>query len=191
MAIHSQSVPVAAQRKLFCNRTLNLRAIKAIGYDMDYTLIHYHVEKWEECAYEHMKQHMDIHADAGTYSIVLKSLSFLDRHNEVVNLAREISKDFIEIDMVLYATLMDVYGRAGKFDEALDFYDKIVASGQKPSVICLQILMHIHCLRYGRHFFVMRQKFMIWLLEMTWNPRHGSWSKSFKFHLANAQLTFK
>jgi len=27
-------------RGLFCNRTLNLRGIQAIGYDMDYTLVH-------------------------------------------------------------------------------------------------------------------------------------------------------
>ena len=26
-------------REVFCNRTLNLRAIRAIGYDMDYTLV--------------------------------------------------------------------------------------------------------------------------------------------------------
>jgi HAD superfamily 5'-nucleotidase-like hydrolase len=57
MSTKFPSVEIPAPRKLFCNRTLNLRAIKAIGYDMDYTLIHYHVEKWEETAYEHMRQH--------------------------------------------------------------------------------------------------------------------------------------
>lgn len=43
-------------RKVFCNRTLNLRSIKAIGYDMDYTLIHYHAEKWENQAYQRLKK---------------------------------------------------------------------------------------------------------------------------------------
>lgn len=43
-------------REIFCNRTLNLRAIKAIGYDMDYTLIHYNVDAWERQAYAHLKQ---------------------------------------------------------------------------------------------------------------------------------------
>lgn len=28
---------------IFCSRTLNLRSISAIGYDMDYTLMHYNV----------------------------------------------------------------------------------------------------------------------------------------------------
>lgn len=32
------------ERGIFCNRTLNMRSIRAIGYDMDYTLIHYHSE---------------------------------------------------------------------------------------------------------------------------------------------------
>ena len=42
-------------RGLFCNRTLNLRNIEAIGYDMDYTLVHYRVELWEERAYSYVK----------------------------------------------------------------------------------------------------------------------------------------
>jgi 5'-nucleotidase len=45
----------SAERKVFCNRTLNLRSIRAIGYDMDYTLIHYRVEEWERSAYQHLK----------------------------------------------------------------------------------------------------------------------------------------
>lgn len=42
-------------RGLFCNRTLNLRKIRAIGYDMDYTLVHYHVALWEERAHAYVK----------------------------------------------------------------------------------------------------------------------------------------
>jgi len=43
-------------RHVFSNRTLNLRAIKAIGFDMDYTLIHYRTEAWERRAYEHVQR---------------------------------------------------------------------------------------------------------------------------------------
>jgi HAD superfamily 5'-nucleotidase-like hydrolase len=51
------SVPtLSRERGIFCNRTLNLRAIKAIGYDMDYTLIHYRSEQWELRAYEYVRQ---------------------------------------------------------------------------------------------------------------------------------------
>lgn len=42
----------ARARGVFCNRTLNMRSIKAIGYDMDYTLVDYHVDRWERRAYE-------------------------------------------------------------------------------------------------------------------------------------------
>src|SRR5205823_3001449 len=45
------------ERGIFCNRTLNMRSIRAIGYDMDYTLIHYHSAVWERAAYEYTKRH--------------------------------------------------------------------------------------------------------------------------------------
>jgi 5'-nucleotidase len=44
--------PVPAQRRVWCNRTLNLRSIRAVGYDMDYTLVHYRTETWERAAFE-------------------------------------------------------------------------------------------------------------------------------------------
>lgn len=42
-------------RGVFCNRTLNMRSIKALGCDMDYTLVHYDVPAWERRAYEHVR----------------------------------------------------------------------------------------------------------------------------------------
>ena len=46
------------ERGVYCNRSLNLRSINAIGYDMDYTLVHYDVEAWEGRAYEHIKSRL-------------------------------------------------------------------------------------------------------------------------------------
>lgn len=43
-------------RNIFANRTLNMRTIKAIGYDMDYTLIHYDIKRWERTMYEYLKR---------------------------------------------------------------------------------------------------------------------------------------
>ncbi|MEZ4460473.1 MAG: HAD-IG family 5'-nucleotidase [bacterium] len=51
---HPDDLPF--QRRVFCNRTLNLRSIQAIGYDMDYTLVHYEVAEWEGRAWEHIRQ---------------------------------------------------------------------------------------------------------------------------------------
>ncbi len=46
------------ERGIFVNRTLNMRSIRAIGYDMDYTLIHYRVDEWERLAYEHARRNL-------------------------------------------------------------------------------------------------------------------------------------
>ena len=40
-------------RQVFTNRTINLRAVQAIGFDMDYTLIQYDVAAWEGIAYQY------------------------------------------------------------------------------------------------------------------------------------------
>ncbi|MEQ8716647.1 MAG: HAD-IG family 5'-nucleotidase [Acidimicrobiales bacterium] len=56
------ALPVPPERGIFCNRTLNLRSIQAIGYDMDYTLVHYRTEEWEREAFEHAARNL---ADRG------------------------------------------------------------------------------------------------------------------------------
>jgi HAD superfamily 5'-nucleotidase-like hydrolase len=45
-----------AERGVYANRTLNLRSLRAIGYDMDYTLVHYCTEEWEREAFEHTRE---------------------------------------------------------------------------------------------------------------------------------------
>jgi HAD superfamily 5'-nucleotidase-like hydrolase len=54
-----ESAPaVSRQREIYTNRTLNLRSIRAVGYDMDYTLIHYDVAAWERRAYEYLRDRL-------------------------------------------------------------------------------------------------------------------------------------
>ncbi|WP_129662634.1 HAD-IG family 5'-nucleotidase [Phytoactinopolyspora endophytica] len=43
-------------RDVYANRTLNLRSVRAIGYDMDYTLLHYRIDEWEGAAFEHARR---------------------------------------------------------------------------------------------------------------------------------------
>ena len=43
--------PVPRGRGVFCNRTLNFRGLRAIGYDMDYTLVGYHEDVFERRVY--------------------------------------------------------------------------------------------------------------------------------------------
>jgi HAD superfamily 5'-nucleotidase-like hydrolase len=61
---------VPPERRLFCNRTLNMRSIKAVGFDMDYTLVHYHTREWEEQVYE------DARARMAARGFDVKGLSF-------------------------------------------------------------------------------------------------------------------
>ena len=43
---------IKASERIFCNRSLNMTSIKAIGFDMDYTLALYKEETFENVAYE-------------------------------------------------------------------------------------------------------------------------------------------
>jgi HAD superfamily 5'-nucleotidase-like hydrolase len=76
-------------RGIFVNRTINMRSLKAIGYDMDYTLVHYNVEEWETAAFRHAKARLldrgfpvaDIRFDPST---VIRGLSIdLEKGNLV------------------------------------------------------------------------------------------------------------
>src|SRR5436190_5415463 len=49
---------IPRERAVYTNRTLNMRSIRGVGYDMDYTLVHYHAEAWERHAYEHMRSRL-------------------------------------------------------------------------------------------------------------------------------------
>ncbi len=46
-------------RDIFVNRTLNFRSLDAIGYDMDYTLVHYDPLVWEGLAFRHAVDVLD------------------------------------------------------------------------------------------------------------------------------------
>ncbi|KAE8714263.1 hypothetical protein F3Y22_tig00110198pilonHSYRG00087 [Hibiscus syriacus] len=58
LGITSPSAARFSSRGIFCRRTLNLRSISAIGYDMDYTLIHYNVMAWEGRAYDYCMENL-------------------------------------------------------------------------------------------------------------------------------------
>jgi 5'-nucleotidase len=49
---------VPRDRGIFCNRTLNLRSVRAIGYDMDYTLVDYRVDAFERMVYAQARQRL-------------------------------------------------------------------------------------------------------------------------------------
>ncbi len=49
---------LSPERPVFTNRTLNMRSIKAIGYDVDCTLTQYHADAWEERAFAHAREQL-------------------------------------------------------------------------------------------------------------------------------------
>ncbi|KAI3821428.1 hypothetical protein L1987_08996 [Smallanthus sonchifolius] len=58
LGIQDPSSSRHSPRGIFCSRTLNLRSISAIGYDMDYTLMHYNVMAWEGRAYDYCMENL-------------------------------------------------------------------------------------------------------------------------------------
>lgn len=57
-ALGATAPRIAPRHGIFVNRTINLRSIKAIGYDMDYTLVHYHTGEWETTAFAFAKSNL-------------------------------------------------------------------------------------------------------------------------------------
>lgn len=56
MSPHASAPVVPPGRGLYCNRTLNLRAVKAVGYDMDYTLVDYDAGAFERRVYAYAQE---------------------------------------------------------------------------------------------------------------------------------------
>jgi 5'-nucleotidase len=54
----TQPIEAPPERRVYCNRTLNMKALKAVGFDMDYTLVHYHVDQWEARAFAAMQENL-------------------------------------------------------------------------------------------------------------------------------------
>jgi len=55
----SHSPAPLPERRIFANRTLNMRSIRAVGCDMDYTLLHYRIDAWEGRAYEYVRSRLE------------------------------------------------------------------------------------------------------------------------------------
>ena len=52
MAVMPQQMRFFMAEVVYCNRTLNLKRIKYIGFDMDHTLVRYDIEKFEKLVHE-------------------------------------------------------------------------------------------------------------------------------------------
>lgn len=66
------SIPMGKQ--IFCNRSLNMKNITAVGFDMDYTLAQYKPETFEALAYQ------------GTIAKLVNDLKYPDEVHCMLNL---------------------------------------------------------------------------------------------------------
>ncbi len=105
-------MPERAASGIFCNRTLNLRSIKAIGYDMDYTLIHYHVDVWEERAFAHARD-----------SLVARGWPLADLTFDPTTVIRGLVLD-LELGNIVKANRFGYVHRASHGTRMLDFEER-------------------------------------------------------------------
>lgn len=124
-------------RGLFCNRTLNLRKIGAVGYDMDYTLIHYRMRAWEQRAYAYIKEgllkegwpveHLSFDPD-----LVIRGLIIDTEHGNVVKANR-----FGYVKRAYHGT------QPLAFEEQRDIYQRTLVDLSEPRWLFLNTLFAI------------------------------------------------
>jgi 5'-nucleotidase len=125
------------ERGVFCNRTLNLRSIRAIGYDMDYTLVHYHVAEWERRAYEHVRSRFL----AGGWPVG-------DLQFDADGIIRGLVLD-VELGNVLKANRFGFVKRAAhgthalSFDELRETYAQVIVDLSEPRWVFLNTLFSL------------------------------------------------
>lgn len=125
------------ERGIFCNRTLNLRAIRAVGYDMDYTLVHYRMEEWERRAYEHLKHKLlalgwpvaDLRFDP---ELIIRGLILDTERGNILKANR-----FGYVKRAYHGT------RQLSFEEQRAIYSRILADLAEPQYVFLNTLFSI------------------------------------------------
>jgi HAD superfamily 5'-nucleotidase-like hydrolase len=128
---------VPFERGVFCNRTLNLRSIRAIGYDMDYTLVHYHVAEWERRAYEHVRakllsQSWPVADLAFDPDMIIRGLVLDIEHGNVVKANR-----FGFVKRAAHGT------RALTFEEMRESYARVIVDLSEPRWVFLNTLFSL------------------------------------------------
>lgn len=109
MVVDALPLGTMTTRRVYANRTLNFRSIAAIGYDLDYTLVHYHHLEWEARAYHHARRLLE---EAGW---PVAGLTF-DPHRAIQGLIID-----LQLGNLLKVTRFGYVIRAEHGDRVLDF----------------------------------------------------------------------
>ncbi len=127
----------APERRIFCNRTLNLRAIDAIGYDMDYTLIHYREREWERRAYEYVR------AKLGEQGWPVDGLEY-DHERMVRGLVLDVERgNIVKVNRFGYVKQAFHGTRALSWPEVREAYSRTIANLGEPRFEFLNTLFSL------------------------------------------------
>ena len=137
MSLPASVAPPAPERRIFCNRTLNLRAIRAVGFDMDYTLVHYRTEVWERRAWERARARL---ADRGW---PVAELEF-DASFVILGLIVDLELgNLIKASRFGYVTRALHGTRTLEFDQQRATYSRVVVDLREPRWVFLNTLFSL------------------------------------------------
>ncbi|CAM6048131.1 unnamed protein product [Sphagnum compactum] len=135
-------------RGIFCSRTLSLRTITTIGYDMDYTLIHYNVKAWEGRAYEYGLKNLHlmgypVHGLSFDNDLVIRGLILDKEKGNLVKADRfgQIKRAMHGTKMLSSHAISEIYGEELvnlRNDSRWEFLNTLFSISE--SVICMQMV---------------------------------------------------
>lgn len=133
----TEAAQQAPERGVFANRTLNLRGVPVVGYDMDYTLIHYHEAEWEGGVFAHARAAL---ADKG---LPVEDFTF-DKSQFTVGLVFD-----LELGNLLKATRFGYVVRAQhgnqilSFDQQREAYNRTIVELSSPRFVFMNTLFEL------------------------------------------------
>lgn len=111
------------RKKVYVNRTLNLRKIRYLGFDMDHTLVRYHSRAFEESTHKivleklvkHKNYHKKVLTIAFNYDLAIRGLVLDKKKGNILKLSRHgaIRTSYHGISTIDYPTQKKLYG--GKY----------------------------------------------------------------------------
>ena len=133
----TELAPLSPERGVFANRTLNLRGVPVVGYDMDYTLIHYHEAEWEGGVFAHARRAL------GERGLPVDDFTF-DPSQFTVGLVFD-----LELGNLLKATRFGYVVRAQhgnqilSFDQQREAYNRTIVELSSPRFVFMNTLFEL------------------------------------------------
>ncbi len=105
---------------IYVNRTLNMKKIKAIGFDMDYTIVRYHTQEFEKFTYEETLKKLvseknypeEILKLQFEFNRVIQGLVIDKRHGNMLKVSRfgKVKSSYHGLSMIDFKEQQKIYG---------------------------------------------------------------------------------